>query len=361
MEKRTHLEAPSTPTSSSNLPETKDYLDYLVKTDASITIRELIGFWGFRARGSNVVKTVNIDLEKMGVRVAPPINSGPLGTHVMVMKLEKSSDDISDIDPPDDHLLSISRIESTTYALQESNNDDSAILKWFTRDTPIQTAVTLMTRMDFSQVPVVDNKDHFHPIGAFTWESFSQATLQGAKPKNVGDAMTTAHMADLASDLFNCIELVASGGFILATHLGRLTGIVTPNDLIDELRDLTKPFLAIGRCERELRRVAIGALGSQLKRHKKGIEGMTFGDIQYFYKDHWEDLNWCLEKDEFISWINDTRNLRNRIAHFESQDWNYVDEIESVNRLTKWLSNLRFNTDQDSTESDAPEVLAAKE
>jgi len=339
---------PPIPTEDSTLPETKDYLEYLVDSEKSITIRDLIGFWGARARGSRVIDLVNGQLDDMGLRVAPPIDSGSLGTHVIVMRTEEAADEPSRIEPMDDHLLTISRIESTTYALQNSCDNEGGeqtILTSFTRDTPVAVALTLMTRMDYSQVPIIDDAKHFHPIGAFTWESFAQSIIRGSNPDSVGEAMVPAPSADLSSDLFSCIEQVSKNGFVLATHRGRLTGIVTPNDLIDELENLTKPFLAIGRCERELRRVARGALGPQLANHKQPIEEMTFGNLQHFYKNHWDALGWRLAKEDFVGWLDDTRNLRNRIAHFESQDWDYSNEISSVDRLTQWLSSLRFDTD----------------
>lgn len=353
---------PSIPTEDSSLPETKEYLEYLVDSEKSITIRDLIGFWGSRARGSRVVDLVNRELEEMGLRVAPPIDSGPLGTHVIVMRTEEATDDPGKIEPLDDHLLTISRIESTTYALQSSHNDatdEQTILSSFTRGTPIAEALTLMTRKDFSQVPIIDDVAHFHPIGAFTWESFAQSAIRGTSPEVVGEAMTPAPQADLSADLFSCIEQVSKNGFVLATHRGRLTGIVTPYDLIDELKRLTKPFLAIGRCERELRRVARGALGVQLENHKQSIEDMTFGNIQHFFKEHWTELGWRLSKNDFVGWLDDTRNLRNRIAHFESQDWDYSHEISSVDRLTQWLSSLQFDTDDESEgilDTEAPGV-----
>lgn len=349
---------PLTPSAESDLPTTRDYLEYHRKIEQPLKIRDLIGFWGYKGRGARNIEIVNGDLSKMGFRIVPPLDSGSLDTQVHVVNAESGVEEVTRFERPDEHLLGIARIRSTTFALQTAGETEDGtekqILKVFTPDTPIDLAITLMSRLDFSQVPVVNDEHRFHPIGALSWESFAQAHIRGSRPSTVGEAMSSAHYADLSSDLFSCIETVLKHEFLLVTHQGRLTGIVTATDLIDELAGLTKPFLAIGRCERELRRVAGGALRAALESANTPLEDMTFGNIQYFYKDNWDELNWSLSKEEFVQWLDDTRNLRNKIAHFESQDTDYSNEIKSVDRLTRWLSGLRFDLDNENDSELAP-------
>jgi len=340
----TQMPAPLEPTASSGLLETQKYLEYLEAENRPIEVRTLIGFWGYKGRGKNTVAAILGDLAKMSLRTVPPFDSGPLDSSVVIQKLSGDVLTTAAAEQPDDHLLTLSRIPSAAFALRAEQRLGSSA-GYVYRDTPIADAVTTMLRNDFSQLPVIESETRREVYGVFTWESYAQARLRGDDPKTVASSVFSTSPVDLHSDLFASVGPIADQGYVVVTYRGSLSGIVTASDLTREFEDLAMPFLAIGRCEQELRRVARGKLADQVAKTKKPFENYSFGDLQDFFKSNWSNLGWSLSLTEFNGWLNATRQLRNTIAHFDNQDEDSTAELEAVHRLTKWLRSIATPTD----------------
>lgn len=327
------------PTADSDFDETRRYLEHLRDTRTPVSIRRLIGFWGGRGRGQRIVKSIESDLKKMGLSVEPPFDSGPLDAEVYVENASMLDSGRADLESPDRHLLTVSRIAAAGHVLRESAL--GGIRGYVSKGDSVADILTLMARNDFSQVPVVESlPDNRTLVGAFSWESFSKALLGGSKPEIVGDATFPAVVADLHADLFSCVSDISRDGFIIVTYRGQLAGLVTVSDLIEELQELALPFLAIGRCERELKRIAKFALVPAAP-PKVQIEEMTFGNLQHYYLNNWRHLNWSFSKDEFVDWLDAIRVLRNKVAHFDDQDEDFSAQVDEVNRMTRWLSTIK--------------------
>lgn len=340
--------APSEPTEKSGFEETKKYLDFLRAEVRPLEIRRLIGYWGFKGRGKNCISIINSDLAKMGLRTEPPFDSGSLDSIVALHKLSEEA--AASAEQPDDHLLTVSRIPSASFALPRQGVDDELPAGIIYQETAISDAVTIMLKHDYSQLPVIESKARREVIGVFTWQSYAQTVLRGENPTVVGSALVSNSTVDLHSDLFASVEPIARDGYLLVTYRGALSGIVTASDLTREFEELALPFLAVGQCEQELKRVAKGKFGNI--KSAKAIEEMTFGGLQHFFKDNWESLGWALSLDEFFGWLETTRRLRNSIAHFDNQDTDSTNELETVHRLTKWLRSVPTNQDVVATVSD---------
>lgn len=339
-------QAPLEPTVQSGIVETKKYLDYLQAEAQSLEIRRLIAYWGFKGRGKNCIHTIGTDLAEMGLRTEPPFDSGSLDSLVTIQKLSEEAAAFAE--QPDDHLLTVSRLTSASFAFPR-HKDDILPEGVVYRDTPISDAVTIMLKHDYSQLPIVESKARREVIGVFTWQSYAQARLRGENPLDVGSACVVNSTVDLHSDLFASVEPIAREGYVLVTYRGMLSGIVTASDLTLEFEELALPFLAVGQCEQELKRVAKGKLGHV--KDPKAIEEMTFGNLQHFYKENWGSLGWALSLVEFFDWLETTRKLRNSIAHFDNQDKDSTDELVTVHRLTKWLRSVPTSPDADIAES----------
>ncbi len=337
---------PAEPTNESSFEETKTYLEHLRSTRRTVSIRQLIGFWGYKGRGKKTIQVIARDLAEMGMRLDPPLDSGPLDARVSVSRLVRSAEERAAAEQPANHLLTLARIESASFALQLDPQD--SITGFVGRQTNIADAVTIMMRHDFSQLPVVDEDDQRTVLGIFTWEGYAQARLRGENPTTVGEASVPVKTVDLHSDLFASVASVSDDGYLVVTFHGALAGIVTSADLTLEFRELALPFLSVGRCERELKRVAKSKFAPQLKAAKKNVDEFMFGSLQKLYADHWDTLGWSLARDEFIDWLDATRRLRNSIAHFDDeQDTDLYAGIDAVHRLTEWLRSVKTSDDAD--------------
>lgn len=324
--------APPEPTAASSLAETKKYFDYLRKRQESITVRDLIGYWGARGRGRNLVETVTADLNKMGFEVDPPIDTGTLDTRVKIRNASASSQ-YSD---PDDHLLTLARIPAASFAL--ANQDDPALPGLVEPSTPVEDATAMMLRYDYSQLLVVDDVTRRNLVGVVSWKSYGSARLRHEEPRTVADILLPATPVDLHSDLFSNVGPVVKYDFVAVTYQGKLAGIVTATDLTEQFEDLAVPFLAIGRCERELKRVARAKFTGV---SRNDIDDAMLGRLQQMYVKHWNDLGWAISREEFNSWINSIRELRNKVAHFDDKDQDLRPAVRSVHQLAAWLRGVR--------------------
>jgi CBS domain-containing protein len=327
------------PTIDTSLSDTKTYLEALKASGEPISIRRLIGYWGYESRGKNRVQTIYSDLAKMGLRTNPPFDGGHLDLEVLIERDSPEQVVLAVSEQPADHLLTLSRIDSAMYALRL--RDQGAVRGFVTRETLVADALTLMMRHDFSQLPVVESHDRPAVVGIFTWESFGQSTLRGERPTTVGEVTMPTSPVDLHSDLFASVAPVTERGYVVVTYRGLLAGIVTSSDLALEFEELALPFLAVGRCERELKRVARSLLAHAIASSAKPLDEYTFGNLQHLYANNWPQLGWSLSRDEFVSWLDSTRLLRNLIAHFDDPDENLLSGIEAVHRLTTWLSAIK--------------------
>ncbi|RII89245.1 CBS domain-containing protein [Clavibacter californiensis] len=323
------------PTKESGLAETKAYLEHLRDDGRPVLIRQLISFWGLRGRGKRQVAVVEQDLQEMGLRTEPPFDSGPLDGSVIIRDLIGEADLAFAAEQPDEHLLTLSRIGSANFAIRSS--DDSLREGFVVRGSSVDDAVTIMLRRDFSQLPVVQSSDDQTLVGVFSWDTYAQSCLRGAAPGTVEKAMRSTAPVDLHSDLFASVQPISRDGFVVVTYKGKLAGIVTASDLTKEFEKLTVPFLAVGRCEQELKRVARVLLPED---PRKKVDDMMFGQLQKHYMTHWSVLGWALSKELFDHWLDATRALRNSIAHFDDPDEDRSSNVEAVHRLTQWLRNV---------------------
>jgi hypothetical protein len=345
------MSTPTKPTVESNIDETKLYLEYLRKTDSAISIRELLSYWGYKGRSKNRVALVSGELARMGLRVTPPFDSGHLDTLIAIERATRDVAERAAADRPADHLLTLSRIESSTFALRLEDPD--SIRGFVTKETAVTEAVTLMMRHDFSQLPIIEDEKRKIVVGVFTWHGYAQCRLRGGSPSTVGEAMDPVQTVDLYSDLFASVAPVTDNGYVVVSYRGELAGIVTASDLTFEFQELALPFLAVGRCERELKRVAKAYFHEALSRSKKALDEFTFGNLQELYRSNWGLLGWALSQSEFDNWLDSTRKLRNSIAHFDDdQDADLHAGLDAVDRLTRWLAGVTTSS-ADSLDDEA--------
>lgn len=151
------------PTIDTSLRDTKAYLETLKTNNEPITIRRLIGYWGYESRGKNRVQTIYRDLAKMGLRTNPPFDGGHLDLEVLIERDSPEQVVLAVSEQPADHLLTLSRIDSAMYALRL--RDQGAVRGFVTRETLVSDALTLMMRHDFSQLPVVESLDRPAVVG----------------------------------------------------------------------------------------------------------------------------------------------------------------------------------------------------
>lgn len=322
---------PNVPTGESSFADTEAYLQHLRKTKARITVRELIGYWGYLGRGPSMIKAISDDLAAMKLAADPPFDVGSLNMTVTIQAAAVTSPR----NDPADHLLTLARIRAASFAL--ADREATFLPGVVEPQTSIDEATTMMLRYDYSQLLVVDDITKRGLVGVVSWKSYGAAKLRRENPQLVADIMQPVTGVDLHSDLFSNIGPVVRYDFVAVTYQGSLAGIVTATDLTEQFEDLAVPFLAVGRCERELKRVARLKFSNV---DESTIEKAMLGKLQQLYRSNWEQLGWELGRDAFDDWVDATRNVRNKVAHFEDEDEDLKLDVRGVHRLTAWLRGI---------------------
>lgn len=327
-----------------------------------ITVRDLISLWGAKGRGTTVVDSISTDLKEHRIRSLPSFEYGSLDSIVRLEQTERPlfdfavdgsvpgrEDDIyeSRIDAADttqvesassrgEEYLSVGKIESSRVPVVS-----------VTRATALEHAVTLMIRHDFSQIPVLN--DQGGADGILSWESIAKNSVRGVTP-TVDNSIARVTVLRLDDDLLQSIPVIINSGAVLVQdESGEIQGIITTADLSQKFQGMASPFLLMGECEKQLRRVIdsrfeVDELRQFVRNGRRasleGAADMTLGDIQYFLKEepNWTKMRWSMDHDQFIEWLDEVRIVRNEIAHF-SPDPVDDERMTAVRAMLEWLTS----------------------
>jgi len=309
----------------------------------SLTVRDLIAWWGAKGRGAYVIEEIDKDLARAGIRTEPSFEYGPLDSVVRLtfegygeLPDTEASDLVAEpsSENQEHETLSVGKIESSLAGVLGISHKDS-----------LQTAQTIMIQNDFSQLPVLDEAGR--AVGIVSWESVAKQVIRGVAP-TLAQCITRVETLLVDDDLLSSIPLIIRSGAVLVRDENeKITGIITTADLSLRFELMASPFLLIGECEQHIRRL-IGAkftiqeLQAKTRTGKRGnltgVGDLTFGEYQHLLKDedHWERMKWDLDRELFFDWLDDVRKLRNEVAHF-SQDGVDEERLRKVRSLTAWL------------------------
>lgn len=316
-------------------------LPALAKANTAITVRELIARWGARGRGSQVVDEIHSELKRLGLDTEPSFEYGSLDSTVRLVErsaVDPATDPTSE--PTDDgslpSILNVGKIQSSRSSVETVKISDD-----------IASAQTKMIRYDYSQLPVVDDRGAV--VGLISWETIAQKRLS-ASIKLVSDCLKAPLVLRLDDDLLRRIpQIIEAGCVIVLDDKDELSGIVTTADLSHQFNQLAEPFLLLGQCEQELRRILDSTFDAKelksVSRFAKkltgnpGASGMTFGEIQHFLKveANWAKLDWQVSREQFIEWLDAVRQLRNNVAHFSQDEEVNGPGLYQVRTLIDWL------------------------
>lgn len=129
-----------------------------------------------------------------------------------------------------------------------------------------------------------------------------------------------------------------------------ISGLVTTEDIIEEFHKLAEPFFIIGEIESSLRQI-IGDkfTPEELNEVKYGednkdissVSDLSFNQyIQLIRKgDNWSRLNLSLDKSAFTARLEEVRDIRNDVMHFNSDDID-VEQKEILRNTALFLREI---------------------
>jgi CBS domain-containing protein len=335
--------------------ELKQFLADAASRDRSnlveLPIRELLGRWGHKRRGSWVVNGISRDLKKAGLTTEPDFTQGWIDAVVTLVpkKLMKSGDSLPETKPAvpasDEEMPVPGEVTLIVGSLRSANQQVCSVAL----DSTLLQAQSLMMKNDYSQLAVMSDLRNLR--GAITWESIAKTSMRMPKPQ-IRDCVTPAELVRFEDDLIQHIPQIVRSGYIFVQRPDRtISGIVTTADLSEEFGRRATPFFLIGEIERRLRRAVDRIFTStelaqvrdprDTTRDVDSASDLTIGEYIRLLENpsHWNKTGWQAERSIFIQALQSVRGIRNDVLHF-SPDPLDDDQIGELRSFIRWLKFL---------------------
>ena len=299
-----------------------------------LTVREFIGWYGKRRRGSLLVKHIRNKMEALQLRTVPDFEFAYIDSKI---KIETAGDSPSGgLEDP------VHRIGT----LAAAHNKPMSVAP----DEPLKVATTKMQINDFSQLPVMTGERTVK--GIISWKSIGTSFSLGGPGAGVRDCMEeSVEEISIDAPLYEAIGSIAKHGYLLVRGKDKaVTGIVTETDLSEQFMHLAGPFLLIGEIEGHLRQLIHGKFTVEEMRSTSESEGerdisgsadLTFGGYCRLLQnpDYWERLNLAVDRGQFVEHLESVRKIRNDVMHFDPDGLSPEDE-RMLRGVARFLETL---------------------
>ena len=295
-----------------------------------ISITDLLAFWNSKRRGRRISAMINADLAEEGLQTSPALDAQAYWESVQIIRLlQKNSQ------PGEPVGIKIGSLEAAKIWAAGADRDmlDSAPkIPGVAKESTLEVAQSRMLAAGLDQLPVISGKSNV--TGAVSWRSIARALFVN-KQATLRDATVHASTVKAEDDLLASIPLIVAEGFaFVQDNKGNLTGVVTTADLSGTFVTLTGPFLQIAEIERRLRKIVDQKLAdgsftqADLQDALNDEDGptdassaadLTLGGYQALLSDadRWGRLGWPSDRKTFISALDEVRQVRNDIMHFD--------------------------------------------
>ena len=306
-------------------------------TPEKLTVRELIGHFGYERRGDWINSRIRNGLEKYNLTVNPDFTVGWIDSTITI----RLDSDAPDASKPRSTSDPTHRIGSLEAANKRPTNVQP--------DNPLQAATTIMQMYDYSQLPVMEGD--YKVAGIVSWTSIGARLSLGRECECVRHCMDPAKELPATAPLFDAIPTIAEHGYVLVRGPDNtITGIVTASDLSLQFMQLAGPFLFVGQIEGYLRHLIHGKFtleqlrAASLPEEGQRIEGsgdLTLGGYGQLLgdPDNWKHLGLKIDRAEFVRQIDEVRRIRNDVMHF-NLDGLSEDEAAKLRDIARFFENL---------------------
>lgn len=321
------------------------------------TVREFLSWVGAQRRGYYIVSELREYLDEAGLETEPDFETVHIDTPIEFVRhsqkqepaeestgtstsaLEPATTELENEVPVfDDPRHRVSRLASASRApLAISPN------------TSLEVVVTTMLVNDYSQLPVVSSPREVK--GVVTWQGIAKRLSTGEKGTEARHFMDPPRIISHDESLLTAMREVAAHDYVLVRSSDQLiSGIVTVTDISEQFLQLTEPFLLLGEIEQALRGLLAGVPKERLQaacdprdtsRPVEGPADLTFGEYLRLLEnpDEWAQLPINLDRTTFVQFLDDVRQIRNDVMHFDTDEMPETSKTKLRNlvRLLDWL------------------------
>ncbi|WP_327725074.1 CBS domain-containing protein [Streptomyces europaeiscabiei] len=328
---------------------------------AELALSELLALYEVRVRQTGIIREMNESLAAAGLTTLPDFSTCPTLARVRLVPVATTTTAAPEEDPvvPADPLppgalpqrLLLGELPSAVVGLQ-----------CVPPGAELSQATYLMRYEGYNQIPVVSNMTELH--GVVTWKSIAlmyengwDTTLENAMQQE------SLPVFDSREDLFSCLAMLVDHGYVLVRGQdGRISGIVTYQEIVRRFQNTARPFFLLGEIESLLRRwlgarldaeavIAVQATNRRPEQRTGKVEDLMFGDYVMLLDGTQRrtalaqraDANWvamgrpALDRGQFVHHLQRVQAIRNRIAHFDDDPL----PPEDMRDLTSFARQLR--------------------
>ena len=303
-----------------------------------LTVRELLGKFGYQRRSEWINNHIRNGLEQFGLRTNFDVTFPWLDASITI-ELDSAIPGASK--PP--------RAADPTHrvsALPAANREPDSVKP----ESPLCEATTMMQMKGYSRLPVM--KHERDVSGVVSWESIGTRLALERDCAHVSQCMEPAEVIPATTRLFDAIGIVTKHGYVLVQGKdGTVTGIVTQTDLTEQLGQFAGPFLFLGEIEGHLRNLIHGKFtldelkaASGSERTVEGSSDLTFGGYCRLLEKpaNWERLDLAIDRKEFIKRLKSVNKLRNDVMHF-NPDGIGEDQRNTLRNVARFFDKLAHN------------------
>ena len=317
-----------------------------------LTVRDLLGHWQYRRRGTWVNKQIREDLGSVGLTTEPSFASAWIDGKVRVVRLPTGTGKVdvrATVDATGSAVRSEAPADTISLLVGNLESANRSVVSVTPHD-PLEKARSLMVLKDFSQLAVMSGERSLK--GYVSWESIARARLRDADATVVRDCTEQAQTVKPADHLLDVVPQIVKNGFVFVRGRDNsLAGIVTTADLSEQFVALANPFVLIGEIEQWLRRGLDSAFTqvelaetsdpSDTERDVTSAANLTLGETKRLIEnpDNWDRLSWNADRGVFIEALERSRVIRNGLMHF-GPDPVEGDDLEHLRGLRSWLRGL---------------------
>ena len=303
-----------------------------------LTVRQFLGKFGYAKRGSWIIGQIRNTLEKFNLRTEPDFEHAYIDSEISI----RLNSEVADAQSQEESADPIHQIGT----LPAANKKPVSVKP----DDAISAATTTMQLQDYSQLPVMTNE--WTVKGMISWKSIGANLSLGQPCEYVRQCMDPPELIPLipkSTSLFDAIGTIAAREYVLVYDTNKvITGIVTASDLSTQFRNLAGPFLLLGEIEGHLRQLIHGKFtveqmraASEEGRQVKGYTDLTLGGYHQLLSkgENWDKLDLNVDKAAFTSQLDDVRNIRNAVMHFDPKGLS-ADKTRTLQNFARFLRKI---------------------
>jgi len=314
------------------------------ETPETLTVREFLSWFGAQRRGYWIVQQIRSALKDAGLVTKPDFDAAYIDSAIAFALAPAPSAATAQaaetsVPTPADPTYRIGKLAS-------ANSKPLAVRP----DDTVERAVTLMLQNDFSQLPVMTSDREVK--GVISWTSIGSRFALGRGGDRVRLCMDPHVEISSEKSLFETIATIVSNQYVLIRNSENIiAGIVTTSDLSLQFQQLGEPFLLLGEIENYVRRMiqdkySVDVLReaqdpSDASRTVDSVSDLTFGEYRRLLEnpDRWAKLKLAIDRGEFIGKLDQVRNIRNDVMHFDP-DGIPESDLKVLRDFVRFLQNL---------------------